>query len=449
MRSKGAYSIFDSARLIIVMVALAVSTTVLLGGCAGLTEADVLALFEEKADLFVGPAGEQGEQGDQGPAGLQGPQGSPGEAELGAPGAPGQNGVDGDRGDDGEPGEQGEQGLQGEQGQQGPQGDQGEPGQDAATFIVASEAELRTAIDSLAPEGGRIVVRAGTYTLTRSIDIARDNVIIEGEGSGTYFRMGDGQYDPCFVLGEPTPAEPTITHRNITLRRMRIDGNRLGNPDSELSNEPGRGHLRNNCVTIRRCVDTSLEDVILESARSGGVVTEKGCENILISRVTAFDHHFDGIACYVTTRSFIVDCTARDNQYSGLSCDLGFRDNIVADCFFINNGLNVSVPGVLHPGVFWRDATGNLLANSRLSGNMGDGIFVADGDPPGNLPTSENQFVDNFYTDNGRDGFWQAGRNSENNVLHGGIFKGNARNAINEEFPGTAPLIKYDVTMLP
>jgi hypothetical protein len=304
--------------------------------------------------------------------------------------------------------------------------------------VVNSVEALNAALAGLSTQGGRIVVKAGTYTLENSVVIAKNNVVVEGEGAATHFRLANDANEPCFVIGEPTPEQPTAIHRNIALKNLLIDGNRL-NQASELSDTPGRAHLRNNCVTVRACEGVTLENLVLQNARSGGVVTEKGCDDVVMDRVTAFGNEFDGIACYVTTGSLITGCTCRDNEAAGLSCDLGFDGNVVTECFFGDNGT---------VGVFWRDCADNILADCVMSENEQDGIFLADGDAPGNLPTTRNLFQGNLYLDNGRHGIWQAGANSVDNVLDGGIFEGNVSSAINESFAETAPLIRYDVTLI-
>ena len=328
----------------------------------------------------------------------------------------------------------GPQGPAGGAGPVGPQGPDGPPGRDGATIVVSTVAELRAAIANVPAGGGRIVMLQGEYVLDGAVVIDRDNLIIEGQGAGTLVRLGDHVNQPCFILGSAGCDDAALPiRRNLALRRLRIDGNRA-NQDSETDGSC----RRNNCISVRRCVDTTVEDVLLENARSGAIVAEKGCENLLLDRITAQNCFFDGIALYVTTRSLIINCTSRNNLAAGLSCDLGFRDCIVAHCLFVSNG---SV------GVFWRDSTGNLLADSRISQNSQDGIFIADGDT--GLPASANVFDCNFYTNNGRHGFWQAGAHSTGNVLDGGLFQGNSQSAIEESFPATAPLIRYNVTLLP
>lgn len=223
--------------------------------------------------------------------GPQGPQGEPGVQGLqGAPGSQGPQGDPGEQGPPAQPGPQGEPGLQGELGLNcwdldgNGVGDQTEDingdgefdaldcqGLNAATFVVSTLAELRSAIDDVPPAGGKIVVRAGTYIVDSTIDIDRDNLIIGGEGVGTVFVLADGANCPVFLVGRPQQ-NPTVKRRNIILRDLRIDGNRANQTQETCANRP---FLTNNCITLREVEDCSVENVVLVRARSGGIVIDE------------------------------------------------------------------------------------------------------------------------------------------------------------------------------
>lgn len=327
--------------------------------------------------------------------------------------------------------------CQGVQGEQGPQGNTGSPGQSAA-IVVSSIAELVAALADLPPQGGHIIVRAGMYVVVSTIVINRDNVIVEGQGTATFFRLADGANCPVFVIGEPTPFQPALTRRNIVLRNMRVSGNRT-NQSSELCGVPGREFLRNNCVTVRQVEDCTVENVVLEGARSGGVVLEQVCVNVLLRRIITSDNHFDGIAWDgLISNCTISECTTRDNLEAGISFDIGPESNLIVNSIIVENGT---------VGIFMRDSRRNLFANCLIAKNGEDGVFIADGDAAGAAAT-ENIFEANFYVDNVRNGIWQAGANSITNIVDGGFFCGNGANTIEESFP-TAPLIASDITECP
>lgn len=334
-------------------------------------------------------------------------------------------------------------GLPGEQGSvgftlppiPGERGPQGEPGEDVATHIISTVAELRVALQ----DNVRILVREGQYLVNETIDVNFDNVTIEGAGNATVFTLADGAERPVFVIGEPTPFQPSIIRRNIVIRNLRVDGNRA-NQSTELSTAPGRSFLRNNCITLREVEDCLVENVTVVAARSGGIVLEQTCTNVVLCGVIAEDCEFDGIAWDgLITNSRIESSTCRNNLAAGLSFDIGPRGNLIIDSFFIANG---SV------GMFIRDSRENLFANCFISDNVQDGVFIADGDASGAAATG-NYFNANFIVDNGRNGIWQAGSNSVNNVVDGGFFCRNGMNPTEESFPALAPLITFDLVICP
>src|SRR3989304_5781844 len=73
------------------------------------------------------------------------------------------------------------------------------PGAVTATFVIAptgttanyntdgtaDQTEINQAIADLPANGGRIILREGTYTLSGPIIINKSNVILEGQGDGT------------------------------------------------------------------------------------------------------------------------------------------------------------------------------------------------------------------------------------------------------------------------
>ncbi|MGB9626678.1 MAG: right-handed parallel beta-helix repeat-containing protein [Phycisphaerae bacterium] len=272
--------------------------------------------------------------------------------------------------------------------------------------------------------------------------MARDDITIEGAGDQTVIQLATGVHDPVFVLGEPVPYAPTITHRNITLRKMRIRGYRFPNPQpgDELSSVAGREHLRNNGVTVRQAENCLLEDLTIESTASGGVMLERTCKNIRLHNITSFGHRYDGVAWDGDVQACrIEDCTLRDNGAAGISFDIGPADNAVTNCQIYGNAT---------VGIFIRDSRRNTFTNCVIRGNQQDGVFIADGDRTGASAT-DNVFEDNQYLDNGRNGIWQAGQRSVNNTVRGGTFRGNAAKPIEQSFPDTAPLILVNPTILP
>jgi hypothetical protein len=292
---------------------------------------------------------------------------------------------------------------------------------------------LRHAI-RIAPPGTCIRVAAGIYEVAESIDIARDDITIEGVGDATFFTLAPGTHCPVFVLGEPVPFAPSIRRRNIVLKSLRVRGYRFPAPrhEDELSDAPCRDHLRNNGITVREAEDCTIENVTVENAASGGIVLERSCRRIRIRNVVSFGHHFDAIAFGGDVQdSTIEGCVLRHNRAAGISFDLTPSGNLIIGSEVRNND---------DVGVFMRDSDRNCFTGCLIADNGSYGVYIADGEAPG-AAAIENAFVSNQYQNNGGHGIWQDGPDSVNNCQTGGTFAGNGGDPIHNSYPGSAPII--------
>lgn len=292
---------------------------------------------------------------------------------------------------------------------------------------------LRTAIRT-APPGARICLGAGTYEVTESIDIARDDITIEGVGNATFFALAPGTHCPVFVLGEPVPYAPSIRRRGIVLRNLRVRSYRFPDPqpEDELCDVPCREHLRNNGITVREAEDCLIENVTVENSASGGIVLERSCRRIHIRQVESFGHEYDAIAFGGDVQdSTIEKCTLRNNRAAGVSLDLTPRGNRILGCEIRDNE---------DVGIFMRDSDRNCFTDCLIANNGSHGVYIADGEAAG-ADAVENAFVNNQYVGNDGHGIWQDGDDSVNNCETGGTFSGNSREPIHNSYPLTAPVI--------
>jgi hypothetical protein len=156
------------------------------------------------------------------------------------------------------------------------------------------------------------------------------------------------------------------------VKSLVIDGNRT-QQDFECYGGPCDGHnltaLRNNGITVRGAEDIVVEDVVTRRARSGGIVLEKHCRRIRISRFEAYENEFDGVAAYETEDSEFTQLNLHHNRSAGFSFDWRFNRNRVADARATENGSQ---------GIFMRDSIGNIFERVTLTGNGQQGIFMAE-----------------------------------------------------------------------
>lgn len=248
-----------------------------------------------------------------------------------------------------------------------------ETGGRAAVKVPAAAGEqgIHAALEALPEAGGVVELDAGIFTVTRTIVIDRDGVELRGQGPATVLLLAPRANCPVLVIGSlRTPVERVV--RRITVKNLVIDGNRA-QQDFECYGGPcderNLTALRNNGITVRGAEDIVVEDVVTCRARSGGVVLEKHCRRVRISRLEAFENEFDGVAAYETEDSEFIQLNLHHNRSAGFSFDWRFNRNRIADTSAADNGSQ---------GIFMRDSVGNIFERVTLTGNAQQGVFMAE-----------------------------------------------------------------------
>ncbi len=248
---------------------------------------------------------------------------------------------------------------------------------------------IRAMLADLPVAGGEVVVPAGNYSCDHPIMLNQSNVTLDGKGKVNLV-LSDGADSPVIIMGnlalEPDPVN------NIHVKNMRIDGNRCHQPDECWKGPCDSGeltHIRNNGITVRGVIDGSIEKVEVENARSGGVVTEKGCVRLTVDGLSVTGSQFDGFAGYMTTESTLKNMRLFNNNAAGISLDLNFNGNSISDSKIDHNH---------QVGIFMRDSRRNHFKNIVIEDNGGHGIMVSltrEGDRvvPDTCPT-DNVFSD-------------------------------------------------------
>lgn len=292
---------------------------------------------------------------------------------------------------------------------------------------------IQRAIDALPPEGGQVIVQAGRYTCTEPIVIDRDHVDLKGEGPATVLQLAAGANAPVLVIGQ-TSTPPTTARRHIQISDLRIDGNRA-HQTLECWGGPcdtgGTMFIRNSGIVLRRVEDVLVERVTAQSARSGGLVSERGSRRVTVRDFTAFDNHFDGLAAYETEDSTFVGLHLHDNLAAGLSFDLRFNNNLISDAVITGSGT---------VGIFMRDARDNLFEGMLVRRSREYGLFLAQVDADATKPAAGNTFSGLVVSDSGRAGLRVNDASDVDNLVVGAQFVHNAgvcpEAGISEAAPG-------------
>jgi hypothetical protein len=286
---------------------------------------------------------------------------------------------------------------------------------------------IQNAIHQLPPEGGELALLPGTYTCAHPIVIDKNNVTLKGAGAATLLRLADNANAPVIIMGlaENVPSRST---RYVRVVDLMIDGNRA-NQSSECMGGPCSDTfpLRNNGISIRRCVDCTVQSVTVYGAMSGGLVTELGCRRLTIRDYTSYDNEFDGLAGYETEDSTFSGIHLYGNKAAGISTDIKFNNNKFYDVTIADNKT---------VGIFMRDSLDNSFTNLHIRDSVQHGIFLAQVNTDPSTAATGNTFTGVVISRSGGMGILANDASCINNMMVGAQFINNKHGCISEAASG-------------
>lgn len=287
--------------------------------------------------------------------------------------------------------------------------------------------DIQKSLDKLPDIGGEVFVPAGTYICKSPIVMDRHNLVLRGEGSATVLRLDDGINAPVLVMGR-TENVPQQATKHIKVVNLMIDGNRENQTQECMGGEcSDQFPLRNNGISIRRCVDCSVESVVVHSAISGGLVTELGCRRLTIRDYTSYNNEFDGLAGYETEDSTFSGINLYGNKAAGISTDIKFNNNKFYDVTITDNK---SV------GIFMRDSLDNSFTNLHIRNNEQHGIFLAQVNSDPETAATGNTFTSVVIANSGGAGIQANDKSCVNNMIVGAQYINNKNGCVGEASSG-------------
>lgn len=298
-----------------------------------------------------------------------------------------------------------------------------------ATEIIEEKTcdAIQKAINQLPASGGELKLMPGTFICTAPIIIDKNNVTLRGSGSATVLRLADNINAPVIVMGS-TETIPSRSVHYVRVIDLMIDGNRA-NQTSECMGGPCSMEfpLRNNGISIRRCVDCVVQSVTVYGAMSGGLVTELGCRRLTIRDYTSFDNEFDGLAGYETEDSTFSGIHLYGNKAAGISTDIKFNNN---------KFYNVTITDNKTVGIFMRDSLDNSFTNLHIRDSVQHGIFLAQVNDDQSTAATGNTFTGVVISRSGGMGILANDPSCINNMMVGAQFINNKNGCIGEAAVG-------------
>lgn len=200
------------------------------------------------------------------------------------------------------------------------------------TITTSNVSTLLKTVKNL-KSGSIVYLKARTYVLRDTLRIATSNVSIIGE-PGTKLVLADNINKPVVSIGSQE-AIPTFVTKNVTFANIEIDGNK-DNQTSET--QADKAWIRNNGIDVRAVSGLTINNVISNNNRSGGLVVSNGSSDIHVADSIFGDNYYDGVAYYDSTRIFTLNSRMSGNDGAGISLDLDINDSIFSNCILDGNG---------------------------------------------------------------------------------------------------------------
>jgi hypothetical protein len=292
--------------------------------------------------------------------------------------------------------------------------------------------------------GTQIVLGPGIYLVRQPIILQQDRQSLRGAGPETILSLADNANCPLVILGPPKDLTKAPT-KGLHLSDLLIDGNRP-HQQRELWQILAKGILiNNNGIHVCNVDNATVEHVICRRCRSGGLVSTGNTRRLKVRDFTAYDNHYDGLACYRTEESHFSQLNLHDNLAAGISLDLDFVHNVIDGAVLTDNDL----------GIFMRDSRNNVFEGVTIRHSKHDGVFMAQAGEwsrfgwwlyPGTECTG-NHFNNLRVADCGGRAFQVNNDTCTNNFINAGQFLDNAQGGLSQ--PSNSPVTARDLTVHP
>lgn len=212
---------------------------------------------------------------------------------------------------------------------------------------IADHVEIQSAIDSLPPAGGKVVLTEGTFNVASTVNL-RSDMTLQGMGiDATVIRLAN-------LSNVDVIAGTTKDH--ITLKDFFIDGNR--------SNQTAPVHG----VTWLSVSNGLMSNVKTKNLSGNGIRIGAGSTLVTVSDCIAVHNSWRGVHTAGATNTTITGCFTKNNGLDGIDIDGFSQDVIVTSNNSRNNG---------RAGIFVEDGSRDVVVSDNLcSFNQGNGINV-------------------------------------------------------------------------
>lgn len=207
------------------------------------------------------------------------------------------------------------------------------------------QVEINAAIQALPSNGGEVVILDGTYNITATIVINKNNIMLSGNGNSTILKRMWNAGDNTTDLNTRPVIVVSATNGGCCITKLSIDGNK-NIYSAEFNYGICLNSSGNNIITGNTCNNNSAYAFYLNSSNNNAF-TGNVCNN----NNSGFESSF-------SNNNVFIGNTCNDNNKNGIKLTLGNYNK------FIGNTCNNNNYGIYLDNRSYNTITGNTCYNN-------------------------------------------------------------------------------------
>ncbi|MCH2201710.1 MAG: right-handed parallel beta-helix repeat-containing protein [Fuerstiella sp.] len=235
---------------------------------------------------------------------------------------------------------------------------------------------LQAAVDALPPEGGKVVLPAGTFEIVEPVVVTRNDVLIQGSGTASHIKNISTEGTPALILRPPVErSDSDELQWRVTLSDFRVSGNEQSGHGIMVTDV---NELYINGVTVTENggdgihLDHAYEDPricnSLMTYNKGTGLYLTRCHDIVVS-ANQFEENQDAVRCLDSFNLCMTGNNLDDHLGDGIVIEYTYGSvlsgNMIEEC----QGTAV---------VLNRDCYGITVSANVIAHNMGGGVDLSD-----------------------------------------------------------------------
>lgn len=251
------------------------------------------------------------------------------------------------------------------------------------TTYARNSTGIQAAIDALPIGGGKVILPAGTYNVTATINITKSNITLEGVGEATILYLADGANQDVLVAGDGTN-----TYTGIKIANLKIDCNQTNQTTnyhrtiwfSKINYSMITNVFATNGKDYNVHIQSSNYNKIINniiSATSGtqhALWLSSGSQNNVVTGNSVFSNSSSyGISLANAYYNQITDNVVFSNSNSGIYLGSSTNNNVSSNSVYSNGRHGISLATSSYNTI----SANNLKDNSQLTTDTYNDIVLA------------------------------------------------------------------------